>query len=689
MTTADAAVDNPRDASRIILALDADCFYVQCARLLDARLYGKPVAVSQKSLLVSVSYEARAAGVPKMAPVAAGREALPSLVVVPGEDLTWPRNAGTALYDFTVAWMADAAAAVAGAGVVAPAAPVAVPVERLQQEELFVDVTGLVESGVAAAPTPAHGAALAAGAHSEMLAWLADERAAGGGHVWYPPSSSAPPRDDVSVPVSVLPRRWQAAAALAAALRRGIARVTGLALTCGIAPSKLTAKLVGATHKPNDQTVLLPADVAGFMAPRPLASLTGIGRVTTARLDALHCVTVSDLLRVPLAVLQAALAGSEADDGAGGAGDTAAPAPLSAHVADALGDRVLTLARGEDVTPVTPPGLPAAYSEEDTYRARLTSWAAVSAATTTLAAQLLQRADDDTRRYARYPRACRIAVCMAPHTATPADAFPPRVTVSVPLPAGVLAPPQPLVDGAAAPSSGGSSSTAPAMPSGEAPPLVLGRRSAAASAAFEAARVAATRPRHLPDAARTRVLAGMAASVVAALAGGAARPAVLTAARAAASQLTSAATTSADVPLHRLLPTPPLLPPVFAISMLNLGFHDFSASRPADLPAALAAAAAAAGQHDDDDVRIVAPTTLPRAGAGALRPRPAVQSQLATAFEAAHKRARPAPPLPPPTEVVDLIDATQSSSGAGGDDDDVEVVVPRAPAARPERKATN
>ncbi|KAJ9093546.1 hypothetical protein QFC21_006387 [Naganishia friedmannii] len=51
---------------QIIIALDCDNFYVAVARALDPRLHRIPVGITQKSLLATVSYEARALGLGKL-----------------------------------------------------------------------------------------------------------------------------------------------------------------------------------------------------------------------------------------------------------------------------------------------------------------------------------------------------------------------------------------------------------------------------------------------------------------------------------------------------------------------------------------------------------------------------------------------------------------------------------------------
>jgi len=57
-------------------------------RVLDPSLCGKPVGITQKSLLATTSYEARARGVTKLMSIRRAKELVPDMVLVDGEDLT-------------------------------------------------------------------------------------------------------------------------------------------------------------------------------------------------------------------------------------------------------------------------------------------------------------------------------------------------------------------------------------------------------------------------------------------------------------------------------------------------------------------------------------------------------------------------------------------------------------------------
>ena len=62
----DGANDTDEELKRAIVCLDLDCFYAQVEVLRDEEaLSGRPVAVQQRSICVTSTYEARAHGVKK------------------------------------------------------------------------------------------------------------------------------------------------------------------------------------------------------------------------------------------------------------------------------------------------------------------------------------------------------------------------------------------------------------------------------------------------------------------------------------------------------------------------------------------------------------------------------------------------------------------------------------------------
>ena len=124
-------------SSRIVIALDCDCFYAQCEVLRTPALRGKPVGVRQKMLVITSSYEARAFGIKKGDSLAEVRRKCPEIMICDGEDLTFYTETSNR-------WRAFVEAHCQGCAV-----------ERLGLDELFVDATAIVDKRLregAAAP---------------------------------------------------------------------------------------------------------------------------------------------------------------------------------------------------------------------------------------------------------------------------------------------------------------------------------------------------------------------------------------------------------------------------------------------------------------------------------------------------------------------------------------------------------
>ncbi len=73
---------------RTILHLDLDTFFVSCERLMDARLNGKPVLIgsdSDRGVVASCSYEARAFGVRSAMPMKMAKQLCPEAIILRGD----------------------------------------------------------------------------------------------------------------------------------------------------------------------------------------------------------------------------------------------------------------------------------------------------------------------------------------------------------------------------------------------------------------------------------------------------------------------------------------------------------------------------------------------------------------------------------------------------------------------------
>ena len=77
-----------------ILHLDLDSFFVSCERLLDSKLNNRPVLIggtSDRGVVASCSYEARAFGVHSAMPMKMARQLCPHAVLIRGNSGTYSK----------------------------------------------------------------------------------------------------------------------------------------------------------------------------------------------------------------------------------------------------------------------------------------------------------------------------------------------------------------------------------------------------------------------------------------------------------------------------------------------------------------------------------------------------------------------------------------------------------------------
>jgi len=153
------------------------------------------------------------------------------------------------------------------------------------------------------------------------------------------------------------------------ALRRAVREEVGLALSVGIGPSKLVAKIASDEAKPDGLLEVPPEGVRAFLDPLPVGRLWGIGPVAEERLRRAGFFRIGDLAR-------------------------AEPRRLVELLGDSLGGHAAGLASGEDPRPVEPEREPVSYSEENTFERDV-------ADRERLAAVILDHAESVARRLRR------------------------------------------------------------------------------------------------------------------------------------------------------------------------------------------------------------------------------------------------------------------------------------------------
>ncbi|XP_067378119.1 DNA polymerase iota isoform X2 [Channa argus] len=283
-----------------------------------------PLGIQQKYIIVTCNYLAREQGLTKLMSVSDAKEKCPQLVLVNGEDLTHYREMSYKVTELLMSYC-----------------PL---VERLGFDENFVDITEMVER--------------------RRAQTLGSNDFSFKGHVYNHLSADIKASDH---PRLVLGSH------IAAELREVIYSKLGLSGCAGIATSKLLAKLVSGTFKPNQQTTLLPENVSDIMGSlSSLLKVPGVGYQTAKKLKALGLESVKDLQLFPVNDLVREFGGPTAQ-------------------------RLKNLALGIDSSPVTPSGAPQSLSDEDSFK-KLSSTKDVLNKIQQLLSSLVERMHKDGRQ---------------------------------------------------------------------------------------------------------------------------------------------------------------------------------------------------------------------------------------------------------------------------------------------------
>jgi DNA polymerase-4 len=152
---------------------------------------------------------------------------------------------------------------------------------------------------------------------------------------------------------------------LATALKAKVRARTQLAVSVGVGPNKLVAKLACTLSKPDGLKVVRPHEVRPLMEPLPIRRLWGIGPVTAARLEELGIYTIGGLANYD--------------------------PPKLRYL---LGDRAESFqarARGEDLSPVVGDGVAKSCGEENTFETDILDRTKVSSTLTAHAEAVARR----------------------------------------------------------------------------------------------------------------------------------------------------------------------------------------------------------------------------------------------------------------------------------------------------------
>lgn len=111
-------------------------------------------------------------------------------------------------------------------------------------------------------------------------------------------------------------------------IKQKIMETVGLTSSVGLAPNKFLAKIASDMDKPDGLTVILPEQVAPFIAALPIQKVPGVGKKTAGQLTLMGINTLGDVHKFPESLLVERLG--------------------------KFGRRLVRLASGIDHTPVTP-----------------------------------------------------------------------------------------------------------------------------------------------------------------------------------------------------------------------------------------------------------------------------------------------------------------------------------------------
>jgi len=341
----------PPEPAPLVFLVDIDAFFAQVEQILAPDLAGRPVIVgglvTDRSVVASASYEARARGVKTAMPLREARRICPEAVFLRGNFHAYAR--------FSDAMM----------DICRNYTPLVQPVSL---DEAYLDVSGCRRA------FESQGIVGGTGGMATLLGGHVPRTSQEHGHAEQ--RGHATP---LSAPDATAPAPWPLEAA--GHLKRTIKRQLGLTVTLGVGASRLVAKIACDYAKPNGVAWIYPGREQAFLAPLPLKELPGIGPRTAERLARYNLRCIGDLAKIP-------------------------PAMLAAHFGPS-GEVLTARARGIDPTPVRgDPAGPKSISRETTFESDLIDRDAMKA----MLYYLLERACRQLRREGLLARTVTVKV---------------------------------------------------------------------------------------------------------------------------------------------------------------------------------------------------------------------------------------------------------------------------------------
>ena len=306
----------------VIFLVDIDAFFAQVEQILRPELAGRPVIVgglvTDRSVVASASYEARACGIKTAMPIREAHRLCPDAVFLRGDFHAYARFSD-AMMDLCRRYT-----------------PL---VEPMSLDEAYLDVSGcrrLFETqGIVRPQTEIEGTLRGGQSCPPRFPSDSEESTVTQQRVAVPPAGP-----------------WPLEAANH--LKRSIKRELQLNVSVGAGTSRVVAKIACDYAKPNGVAWVRPGYEAEFLAPLPLKELPGIGPKTAERLAQYNLQRIGDLVKIPEKM-------------------------LVEHFGPG-GEVLAARARGIDSTPVSAePGNPKSISRETTFESNLIDRGAMQA----------------------------------------------------------------------------------------------------------------------------------------------------------------------------------------------------------------------------------------------------------------------------------------------------------------------
>ena len=283
-------------SSTAVICLDVDAFYAQTLLLKDEnkKYKYKPFAVTQKHIVVTCNYPARAQGVKKLQLISEAREICPNLVLRSGEDLTPFRKTSKDIFNatksFFVHYVNKINAEIANNNndddddddnkIEVPNCL------KSGLDELFIDVSSLTSYIV-------DNIFMDDGTSNSTNIQSNDNTC----HVLNGNVSNHNDRGGSIINYHHQNKMIQIANNIAFQLRAYIYKNIQVECCAGIAQNKIVSKLAVNMHKPNQQTAIYTEAVLPVMLDLPVNNISGIGRIIVKKLnETLNIFHVKDAL---------------------------------------------------------------------------------------------------------------------------------------------------------------------------------------------------------------------------------------------------------------------------------------------------------------------------------------------------------------------------------------------------------